>query len=285
MSSTHQHGTWNDRTPTWCPGCGDWAIHNGLQRALSAQNLTPSDLMVIFGVGCSGNMNDFLHAYALHSLHGRAIPTAVGAKLANPEMPVVVVAGDGDTYGEGGNHLLHACRGNHDVTLIIHDNSVYGLTTGQVAPTALHGTKSKSTPQGMIELPVSPLNFLITQGASFVAQSFAGNLNHVSDMIEQAMQHSGFSVVNILQPCVSFNRVNTYQYYLEKSFMLPESHDPTNKRQAIDVALAMDEEKYGLGIVYKSDRPAYHACVTSPQQPLVSFETAAPLEPLLSDFA
>ena len=285
MSNTHQHTTWNDRTPTWCPGCGDWAIHSGLQRALSAQQLTPSDLMVIFGVGCSGNMNDYLHAYALHSLHGRAIPTAVGAKLANPTMPVVVIAGDGDTYGEGGNHLLHACRGNHDVTLIIHDNSVYGLTTGQVAPTALHGARGKSTPQGMIELPVSPLNFLITQGASFVAQSFAGNLNHVAEMIELAMQHSGFSVVNILQPCVSFNRVNTYQYYLEKSFMLPDSHDPSNKRQAIDVALAMDEEQYGLGVVYTNDRPAYHACVQSPQEPLVHFDVASPIEPLLADFA
>lgn len=285
MNTNHPHNAWNDRTPTWCPGCGDWAIHTGLQRALQAQHLTPSDLMVIFGVGCSGNMNDYLHAYALHSLHGRSIPTAIGAKLANNSMPVVVVAGDGDTYGEGGNHLLHACRGNHDVTLIIHDNSVYGLTTGQVAPTALHGARGKSTPAGIIELPVSPLNFLITQGASFVAQSFAGHLDHLSLMIEQAMSHKGFSVVNILQPCVSFNRVNTYQYYLEKTYPLPEDHDPSDKTQAIRHALAMDEEKYPLGVVYKSERPVYDACTAVVDAPLVTHTEPVSIAPLLNEFA
>lgn len=284
MTATHNHKQWNDRTPTWCPGCGDWAIHTGLQRALAAQNLTPSDLIAVFGVGCSGNMNDFLHAYAIHSLHGRSIPTAIGAKLANHNMPVIIVAGDGDTYGEGGNHLLHACRGNHDITLIIHDNSVYGLTTGQVAPTSLHMAKGKSTPQGMIEQPISPLNLLITQGATFVAQSFAGHLDHVSSMIQQAMQHTGFSVVNILQPCVSFNRVNTYQYYLEKTYQLPENYDPSNKKAALEHALAMDEEKYALGVVYNVEREPYHMAVAAHEKPLVEYTQSEAIGPLLNEF-
>ncbi len=246
-------------TPTWCPGCGDWAINSAIKRAFVSMGYSPSDVCIVFGIGCSGNMNDFLNAYAFHSLHGRSIPLAVGVKLANHDMPVLVIAGDGDTYGEGGNHMLHACRGNHDITMIIHDNGVYGLTTGQVAPTALHGTKAKSTPTGMIERSISPLAFMISQGATFVAQSFAGYLDHVGQMVELAMKHKGFSVVNILQPCVTFNGVNTYQYYLEKSYKLAADYDPTKKRGAMGVAMEMDEQRYALGVVYKDEVSlAYH---------------------------
>ena len=184
-------------TPTWCPGCGDWGINNAIKKSFVANGLQPSDLCIVFGIGCSGNMNDFLNAYAFHGLHGRAMPVAVGIKLANHNLPVLVIAGDGDTYGEGGNHVMHAARGNHDITLIVHDNSVYGLTTGQVAPTALHGAKGKSTPAGMIEQSISPLSLMISQGATFVAQSFAGNVSHMSEMITKAMAHKGFSIVNI----------------------------------------------------------------------------------------
>lgn len=245
-------------TPTWCPGCGDWAIGNAIKDCLVNQGLDPSMLNVVFGIGCSGNMNDFLNAYGFHGLHGRALPTAVGLKLANDKMPLLVIAGDGDTYGEGGNHFLHACRGNHDLTLIVHDNGVYGLTTGQVAPTAQKGTKSKSTPTGLIEKSISPLVLAMSQGASFVAQSFAGDIPHVTEMIELGMRHEGFSLVNILQPCVSFNRYNTYQYYLKNSYKLGKEHDPSSFDAALLKAVEMDGEKFPLGVIYENNTLPYH---------------------------
>jgi 2-oxoglutarate ferredoxin oxidoreductase subunit beta len=160
--------------PTWCPGCGNWGISVAIKSALVKAGLSPSQIFVSFGIGCSGNMNDFLNAYASHGLHGRALPVAIGVKLANHTMKTIVVAGDGDFYGEGGNHFLHACRGNHDITVILHDNRVYGLTTGQTAPTGAKGYKSKSTPLGIVEVPLDPIALAVTQGATFVAQAFAG---------------------------------------------------------------------------------------------------------------
>jgi len=272
--------------PTWCPGCGDWAINSAIKRSFVNIGYTPSDVCVVFGIGCSGNMNDHLNAYAFHALHGRSIPVALGVKLANHDLPVLVVAGDGDTYGEGGNHLLHASRGNHDITVIIHDNSVYGLTTGQVAPTALHGMRAKSTPTGMIERSISPLALLVSQGATFVAQTFAGYLDHASEMVEAAMRHKGFSVVNVLQPCVTFNRVNTYQYYLEKSYYLGKEHNPKDKQSAMKAALEMDNERYALGIVYEDkDAPVYHEQVpTFDGGALVSQTPKRPIDVLTEEF-
>lgn len=245
-------------TGTWCPGCGDWGISISIKSAFVQLGLDPSSVAVVFDIGCSGNMNDVLNAYAMHALHGRSIVTAVGVKLAHHTMPVVVIGGDGGLYGEGGNHFLHACRGNHDITVIVHDNSVYGLTTGQVAPTAAHGYKSKSTPQGIIEVPVNPLTLSLTQGASFVAQGFAGDVNTVIDLIKKGIQHKGFSLVNVLQPCVTFNKVNTYQYYLQRTYKLDASYDRTDYHAALAKTQEFNEEKYPIGVLYQSDRPAYH---------------------------
>ncbi len=245
-------------TPTWCPGCGDWAIGVAIKSAFSQLGYDPGSVFVAFDIGCSGNMNDFLNAYAMHTLHGRAVATAVGVKLANHDLPVVVVGGDGGLYGEGGNHFLHACRGNHDITVIVHDNMVYGLTTGQVAPTAKKGSKSKSTPGGIVETSVNPLSLAITQGATFVAQSFAGDVTHVINMIKEGIQHKGFSLINILQPCVTFNKINTYQYYLKKVYKIDNAYDRTNYDQAIDKAHELYEEKFPLGVIYQSQRNVYH---------------------------
>ncbi len=244
--------------PTWCPGCGDWGIGIAVKTAFSQLGWDPSSAMMMFDIGCSGNMNDFVNSYAMHTLHGRAITNGIGAKLANHKMPVVIIGGDGGLYGEGGNHILHAARGNHDITVIVHDNSVYGLTKGQVAPTALHGAKSNSTPSGIIEVPVNPLSLVLTQGATFIAQSFAGNVPHIISMIKAGIQHKGFSLVNILQPCVTYNTVNTYQYYLKNTYHLPLAHDPTNYEQALQVASELNKEHYPLGVVYDVARPAFH---------------------------
>ncbi len=248
----------NGYQPTWCPGCGDWSIGIAIKTALAQMGFTPSDLIVVFGIGCSGNMNDFLNAYAVHGLHGRGLANAIGAKIANHKLPVVVVAGDGDTYGEGGNHFLHACRGNHDLTVIIHDNSVYGLTTGQVSPTAHQGAKSKSTPYGLPEQPVRPLHIALTQGASFVAQAFAGKVPQMIELIKQAINHRGFSVVNILQPCVTFNKLQTYQYYLQRTFDLDENHNKTDLKSVLSfVQKAYEEERFPLGVLYQVEKPVY----------------------------
>ncbi len=247
----------NGYPPTWCPGCGDWGIGVAIKSALVQLNFDPSSVAAVFGIGCSGNMNDFLNAYAIHALHGRAIPDAIGIKLANHQMPVIVVAGDGDCYGEGGNHFLHACRGNHDITVIVHDNGVYGLTTGQVAPTAQKGFKSKSTPAGIIEIPINPLTLALTSGATFVAQAFAGDAPGMISLIKQGIAHEGFALINVLQPCVTFNKINTYQYYLQHVHKLAEGNKTGDMEAAMKEALGMNEEKFPLGVLYQTKRSPY----------------------------
>jgi len=247
----------NGYNPTWCPGCGDWGIGVAIKQALNQSGLDPSSVAAVFGIGCSGNMNDFLNAYAIHSLHGRAIPNSIGIKIANHRLPVLTIVGDGDCYGEGGNHLIHACRGNHDITVIVHDNGVYGLTTGQVAPTAQKGFKSKSTPGGILENPINPLALTLTSGATFVAQSFAGDVLHVVSMIKEGIAHKGFSIINVLQPCVTFNKINTYQYYLQKAYKLDVNYQKDNFKIAIEKSLEMNDEKFPLGVIYQVDKPSF----------------------------
>ncbi|OGK14600.1 hypothetical protein A3H80_04380 [Candidatus Roizmanbacteria bacterium RIFCSPLOWO2_02_FULL_37_19] len=245
-------------SPTWCPGCGDWGIGAALKKALVDLNYSPSNVLVVFGIGCSGNMNDFLNAYAIHSLHGRALPNAIGMKIAQHDKPVIAIVGDGDCYGEGGNHFMHACRGNHDITVIVHDNSVYGLTTGQVAPTAQKGFKSKSTPGGIIELPLNPLTLAVSQGATFISQGFAGRVPDLIELIKKAIQHRGFSLVNILQPCVTFNKVNTYEYYREKAYDLPQDWNTGNFEEAMKkCAEPTSIEKFPLGVIYQVEKPTF----------------------------
>lgn len=271
--------------PTWCPGCGNWGIGVALKMAFVEMGMMPSSVMISFGIGCSGNMNDFINAYAMHGLHGRAIATAVGMKLANHKLPVCAVVGDGDCYGEGGNHFLHACRGNHDIKVIIHDNRVYGLTTGQVAPTAEKGQKSKSTPSGIIEVPVDPLALAITQGATFVAQTFAGDTKHMVETIKKAFQHTGFAVVNVLQPCVTFNKKNTYQYYMQHMYKLGADYNPTDKIKALEKALEIDQEKYPLGVLFESHRKSYHQeAISNESVSLINQPRFQDFDSLVEDF-
>jgi 2-oxoglutarate ferredoxin oxidoreductase subunit beta len=271
--------------PTWCPGCGDWGIGMAIKKALVELNYSPDQVAVVFGIGCSGNMNDFLNAYGLHSLHGRALPNAIGIKLANHKLPVLAVVGDGDCYGEGGNHFIHACRGNHDITVIVHDNGVYGLTTGQSAPTAPKGYRSKSTPLGLIEAPVNPLALALTSGATFVAQGFAGDLNHLVLILKEAITHKGFSLVNVLQPCVTFNKVNTYQYYLQRVYKLEKDYQKDNFKLALDKALEVNEEKFPLGVIYQVKRPCYHESLPQTSSlPLVEKKRFLEYDSLIKEF-
>lgn len=270
--------------PTWCPGCGDWGIRVGIKAALDQLGLDPSDVFLSFDIGCSGNMNDFLNGYATHGLHGRAIPTAIGMKTANHSMNTIVIGGDGGIYGEGGNHFMHACRGNHDITVIVHDNMVYGLTTGQVAPTAKKGYKSKSTPQGIIETPINPLALAISQGATFVSQGFAGDVRSLTKIIKAAITHKGFSLVNILQPCVTFNKVNTYQYYLKNTYKLSENYQSGNKKDAIIKSMDILAEKFPIGILYKEEKTVYHEHIPQLDVPLVKRKRFCDFDPFTLEF-
>jgi 2-oxoglutarate/2-oxoacid ferredoxin oxidoreductase subunit beta len=245
-------------TPTWCPGCGNYGLWGALKSTIVKLGWSMDQFVIVYGVGCSGNMTDFVKSYGFHSLHGRAIPNAIGIKLANHSLKVICVVGDGDFYGEGGNHFLHAVRGNHDITVIMHDNRVYGLTTGQTAPTSPKGYKSKSTPQGVIEQPINGLGIAILQGASFVSRGFAGDVPHLQTVFEKALLHTGFALVDVLQPCVTFNKINTYQYYRERVYKLEEiGHDAGDKIGALQKS-PVDQDKIALGVLYEDFRPAYH---------------------------
>lgn len=239
----------------WCPGCGNFGLFTAVKNAFVKLKIQPKDILFVCGIGCHGHMINFLNACGFQGLHGRPIPVAVGAKLANKNLHVVVFTGDGDCLGEGLTHFINAARGNHDITVIIHDNQLYSLTTGQASPTSLKGHKTKSTPKGVVETPINPLTTALTANASFVARgSAATHIPHLTDLFVEAIQHKGFSVVDVFQPCVTFNKLNTYQWFKERVYVL-ENHDIKNKQLAYEKAL--EEEKLPIGIFYKEERSVY----------------------------
>jgi 2-oxoglutarate/2-oxoacid ferredoxin oxidoreductase subunit beta len=245
--------------PTWCPGCGNFAIWASMQQSFSTIEIEHQNLVMVYGIGCSGNMADFLKVYGFHGLHGRGIANAIGIKLANHKLKVVVVGGDGDLYGEGLNHLIAAARGNHDITVLVHNNQRYSLTTGQTSPTSTKGTKTKSTPNGVVEESINPLVTAIDNHASFVARGYAGNAPQLIALIKAAILHEGFSLIDILQPCPTFNKENTYQWFNSKVYNLDE--DETYDRSSREFAWkkAQEIEKLATGLIYwNKEAKAYH---------------------------
>ena len=244
--------------PNWCPGCGDFSIWAGLKQACAELGWEPHQFAVVYGIGCSGNMCSFVNAYGFEGLHGRGIPVAAGIKIANHELPVIMVGGDGDLLGEGMGHLIHACRANHDLTVIIHNNQVYGLTTGQTAPTSQKGMKTKSTPTGVIEEQTNPVTLAITAGATFVARGFSGDIPSLTQLIKQGINHKGFAVIDVLQPCVTFNKVNTYQWFRERIYKLEDKdYQQTTKPAALERAFENWNKTIPLGIFWQVDQPTY----------------------------
>jgi 2-oxoglutarate ferredoxin oxidoreductase subunit beta len=244
--------------PTWCPGCGNFGLRIALQQALVELNLQPENVLIVYGIGCSGNGANFTKTYVWHSLHGRSLPTAVGAKLANKDLKVIAIAGDGDGYGEGMGHFIHALRGNVDLTYIVHDNKVYSLTTGQSAPTTDKGTKTKSTPDGLIEKEVNPVALALAAGGTFVARGFAGNVNHLKEVFKAALTHKGLALVDVLQPCVTFNKVNTFPWYIDRLYNLDDNKN--YNRQDLVKAYAESllwGDKIPYGIFYQKPRDTY----------------------------
>lgn len=223
--------------PVWCPGCGDYAVLNSAYKAISQLGLDPEMTVFVSGIGCSSRLPYFVDTYAMHTLHGRALPVAAGVKLANPDLEVIVVGGDGDGLSIGGGHFPHVARKNTDITYIMMDNSVYGLTKCQVSPTSQEGMKTKTTPYGSFDNPINPIAFALTYGATFVAQAFAGKPKDCAELIQQAIDHEGFSFVNILSPCPTFNYLNTAASYKESTESLPEDYKPDSRIKALEIAM------------------------------------------------
>ena len=237
----------------WCPGCGNFSILKAVKQALVASELEPHQVLFVSGIGQAAKAPHYMNVNLFDGLHGRSLPVATGAKLANPDLKVIVESGDGCNYGEGGNHFLAAIRRNIDVTLLVHNNQVYGLTKGQASPTSETGFVTKAQPGGAAQTPFNPVAVAVAMRAGFVARAFSGNIDHLVQMIRQAMAHRGFALVDILQPCVSFNKVNTFSWYKSRCQELPPGYDPTNWEEAMKKA-----EEWGdtipIGILHRHDR-------------------------------
>lgn len=257
--------------PTWCPGCGNFGIWTAVRTALAELNLPPHQVAVVFDIGCAGNSCNWYNCYGFHSLHGRILPVTFGAKLANHKLTVLAVAGDGGAYGEGGNHFLHACRANPDIKLLVSNNQLYSLTTGQAGPTTELGTITKSTPEGVIEQPLNPLQVAIAAGATFVARGFSDGLPHLTTLIKQAILHRGFALVDILQSCVTLNKVNTREWYQARVYKLEESdYRPGDKNKALAKA-GERGDKIPIGLFYQETKPTYTEQIPAlARAPLVS---------------
>ncbi len=240
---------------TWCPGCGNFGILTAFQRAVRELGIPPWKIVVVTGIGCHGKICNYIYANSLHTIHGRVPPIATAIKLVNPELLVVGFAGDGDAYGIGMGHLPHIIRRNVDVKLIVHNNRLYGLTTGQASPTSDKGQKTRSTPYGVVEEPVNPIAMAISLGASFVARGFAGDPGHLAWLFKEAFKHKGFALIDVFQPCITFDKIHTYQYYRQRVYKLEETgHDPSNREEALRKAYECCD-RIPIGIFYRVEKP------------------------------
>ena len=231
--------------PDWCPGCGDFGVLRSLQKACVELGLQPHEILTVSGIGCSSNLPGYFNSYGMHTLHGRALAVATGAQLANHELTVIATGGDGDGYGIGGNHFTHTARRNVDLTYLVMNNQIYGLTTGQVSPTSRVGMKTKSTPFGSVEPPVNPITSAIMNGATFVARGYTADQKHLTELIKQAIQHRGFALIDIFSPCVTFNHDNDYKFFKPRVTKLEDQqHDPSDWKSACEKAMVWGDTIY-----------------------------------------
>lgn len=246
--------------PTWCPGCGNFGIWNSLKAALVNQNIAPHEVLIVSGIGCGSKLPDYTRTNGFQTLHGRPLAVATGAQLANHKLKIIVAHGDGDAFSMGGNHFLHAIRRNVNLVDLCQNNRVYGLTKGQYSPTSQHGFISKTSPTGSAEQPFNPIAVALAAGATFVSRGFAGDMSHLTWLLEQALQHPGYSLVDVLQPCVSFNKINTYAWYQARIYKLEDDAEwkPDNLTAAFARSLEWGE-KIPIGIFFRnSSQPAFH---------------------------
>ena len=277
---------YNGLIPAWCPGCGNFGILTAVKKALVELNLEPHQVLLVSGIGQAGKLPHYMKGNVFNSLHGRPMPPAVGAKLANKELVVIAISGDGDGYGEGGNHFIHAARRNHDVTYLVHNNQIYGLTKGQTSPTSDIGFVTKTTPQGAPP-PVNPITLAIAAGATFVARAFAGDIDYLSSIIQQGINHRGFALIDILQPCVSFNHKNTYQWYRERVYKMEgeKDYNPSDKMAAFKKAQEWGD-RIPIGVFFREDKPTYESVFPALGKATLVSQPIEPLkvEKLLAEF-
>lgn len=242
----------NKVKPNWCPGCGDFSVLAAMQRAFANVGLEPHDVAIVSGIGCSGRISGYVNAYGFHGVHGRALPIAQGLKLANRDLTVIAAGGDGDGFAIGMAHTIHAIRRNVDITYIVMDNQVYGLTKGQTSPRSQLGFKTKSTPHGSIESAIHPMEMALTVGAGFVAQSVSSDLKQLTHVIEEGIKHKGFSLINVYSPCVTYNKINTYDWFKENLVKLEDDpdYDPSNRMMAMQKL--MEHQGLVTGIIYQN---------------------------------
>ena len=242
----------------WCPGCGNFGILPALKQALLACGLAPHQVLIVSGIGQAAKTPHYLNANFFNGLHGRSLPVATGARLANPTLKVIAESGDGCMYGEGGNHFLAAIRRNIDITVLVHDNQVYGLTKGQASPTSDAGFTTKAQPDGVHASAFNPVAVAVAMKAGFVARGFSGMGDHLAGLIQRAIQHEGFAMVDILQPCISFNKVNTFRWYRDRCKPLPENYDARDWHRAMDTATTWGDE-IPVGVIFESSAPPYES--------------------------
>jgi 2-oxoglutarate ferredoxin oxidoreductase subunit beta len=253
MVTLKDYGTYET---AWCPGCGNFSIAKAVKQALVTSNLKPHEVLFVSGIGQAAKAPHYLNANVFNGLHGRSLPVATGAKLSNSNLTVMVESGDGCNYGEGGNHLLAAIRRNVNITLLVHNNQVYGLTKGQASPTSDEGFVTKAQPQGAPSAAFNPIALAVAMRAGFVARGFAGMIDHLSELIQQGIAHHGFALIDILQPCVSFNTVNTFAWYEKRCSPMPAKYDPTNWDEAMKVACQWGD-RIPIGVIYQNDRLSF----------------------------
>jgi 2-oxoglutarate ferredoxin oxidoreductase subunit beta len=242
--------------PDWCPGCGDFGVLNSLRKACLELELKPHEILTISGIGCSSNFPGYFNSYGMHTLHGRSLAVATGAKLGNHGLTVIVTGGDGDGYGIGGNHFTHTARRNVDLTYIVMDNQIYGLTTGQVSPTSSLDMKTKSTPFGSVEAPFNPIAAAIVNGATFVARGFSGDTKQLSMLMTQAIQHEGFAFITVFSPCVTYNHDNDFPFFKPRVTKLEdEGHDTGDWQAACEKAIIWGDKIYTGVFLQKKQVP------------------------------
>ncbi len=247
----------SDTKVTWCPGCGDFGVLNATLKAIQATRLDPKDLVVVSGIGCSSNFPHFLRSYGFHGVHGRVMPVATGIRLANPDLTVIATGGDGDGYGIGLGHFIHAMRRNFDLTYIVMNNEIYGLTTGQASPTSERGHVTKSTPWGSIEWPVNPIALALSAGASYISRGFSGDPKQMAILIEGGLRHKGFALVDVFSPCVTYNKVNTYPFFRERVYKLEDEEHDTSDLLAAYAKAHEWGERIPIGLFYQVDKATY----------------------------
>ena len=270
----------------WCPGCGNFSILEAVKQGLVDSGIAPHEVLLVSGIGQAAKAPHYLNANVFNGLHGRSLPVATGAKLANPDLRIIVESGDGCNYGEGGNHFLAAIRRNIDVTLIVHNNQIYGLTKGQASPTSEEGMVTKAQPEGVASLPFNPIAVAVAMQASFVARGFSGMIDHLAGLIQQGLAHEGFALIDVLQPCVSFNKVNTFAWYKKRCYTLPDEYDATDWQAAMQTAVEWGD-KIPLGVIYRNQRTSFEKRFSVLQRgPLIGQDTdLAELKKILKKFA